>query len=272
MSQDNSFSFDELQEKTINENEFRPEGRFAHCGVQVTFKDILKLEIAFEDAFATVDALNASLPQGQGYYVKPQTIVEIDTSGRMIQSTRRFALLVRPPPGSIGRLEPRVYRPGHCARIKVSKIGSVKRSPAVEYALYLLEVAREMLDDAESAMSQNRFGLAMHFSRYSIEFSAKSIIASAGKQWPKNEHDVSEFLRRTEVSRTFKSSMSIEQIAWDLSLWANPPRTDLYGNPYSFTEPFAIIPIEEVRMVKERADKIHVAALENYEMNHLVRI
>ena len=267
-----SISFDDLQSKVIDLPDFSSAGRFSHCGIRFSFRNILKIQVEFEQAFGTVDVLNASLPRGESFYLKPQVIMNLDDSGRLLQATRMFPLFVRPSPGSLGQFEPRVYKPGHCGKITISKIGYVKRNPAVEYALYLLEVAKEMMDDAESAMAQNRFGLAVHFSRYSIEFSAKSIIVTAGKQWPKNEHDVSDVLRRKDVSDTFKASMSIEEIAWDMNLWSSPQRVDLYGNPGSFTEPFAIMPLEEVQMIMGRAEKISNAALENYERNHLVKV
>jgi|SRR5579863_8478441 len=256
--------------KEIPKASFHAEGEFLHCKTYFQFSSIHKVKVRFIDALAQIDILNASVPGGQGFYLRPQTMGEFDTSGRIKQTTAEFDFFVRPPGGFKGQFEPRVYHPGNCSKITVTKVGSVKRTPSTDYSLYLLEIAQEMKEDSDSAYRQNRFGLAMHFARYSIEFASKSLFPSAGVQWPHNQHDVSEALRSRSVAKAYKSSkMSIEEIAWDLNLWANPPRLDLYGNPESFTEPFAIIPKEEVEMVRERAVKIILAAFDNFELNHL---
>lgn len=254
----------------ILKGSFHSEGGFAHCKTYFKFSSIHKVKVQFVDALAQVDILNASVPGGQGFYVKPLTLAKFDSSGRVRQTTVDFEFFVRPPSGFDGQFEPRVYLPGNCSKISISRLGSVKKTAPIDYSLYLLEIAREMKEDSDSAFRQNRFGLAMHFARYSIEFAAKSLFPSAGIQWPHNQHDVSEALRSKPITEKYKSSkMSLEEIAWDLNLWANPPRLDLYGNPESFTEPLSIIPKEEVEMVRGRAEKILLAAMDNFELSHM---
>ena len=202
--------------------------------------------------------------------MKPQAVADIDEAGKVRNTSKQFEFFVRPPPNISGVFEPRVYHPGYCSTIIVLNLGKVKRNPAVEYALYLLEVSKEMVDQADSATRHNRFGLAMHYARFSIEFSAKSIFSVAGENWPQNKHDVSDSLRDKKISNSYKAkSVSLEQIAWDVNLWANPPRMDLYGNPKTFTEPSMIIPLEEVETVRHRALEIYAACLQNFELNHL---
>ena len=265
-------SLDTTKSYEILKTSFHGEGRFVQCKTYFQFSSIHKVKVQFEDALAQVDVLNAGVQGGQSFYVKPLTVARFDDSGRIKQSTISFEFFVRPPPGGEGQFEPRIYLPGGCSKIAVLRLGSVKRTAAIDYSLYLLEIASEMKEDSNSAFGQNRFGLAMHFARYAIEFAAKSLFPSAGAHWPHNQHDVSDALRSKATAKYYKSSrMSLEEIAWDSNLWANPPRLDLYGNPESFTEPFAIIPKEEVEMVRGRADKIITAALDNFELNHLIK-
>lgn len=264
--------FEEVNSEVhIPASKFHVESVFAHCKTRFKFKNILKTKIKFEDTIAQVDVLNDSLAKGQSFFVKPDRIGILETRERTLKESREYNVFMRPPPKRVGVFEPRIYNPGVCSQIVISKLGTVKMSSAPSYALYLLEISKEMLDASDSAFLQNKFGLGMHFARYSLEFSAKSIFPVADSKWTSNEHDVSRILLNDKrVARTFKSSsVTLDEIAWYLSLWASPPRMDLYGNPDTYSEPFVMVPQEEVEIVRKRAREVYNTALENFELNLL---
>jgi hypothetical protein len=226
-----------------------------------------KLVCHFVNTLGRIDAVDRSLT-GEAYLVRPTDLVKFEAGGRALNTSESFNFFTRPRLGKKGALEPRVYEQTYCEKIILKKLGTVPATRANEYSLYLMEMAKEMMDFAETALSQNRLGLAMHFNRYAIEFSAKSILPAVGRSWPKPEH-VSRELRQKGVRAKFSYSISLDEIAWDLALWANPPRLDLYGDPEGLVEPASIIPEDEVQMVRLKAKRIYAAVVTNFERLHL---
>jgi HEPN domain-containing protein len=135
----------------------------------------------------------------------------------------------------IGFFEPRVYKGFfNIARIEVTKQFELRSDDHSRYALFLARRARDMLDYATESAQSGDYGLCLHFSRYCIELSLKTIFPAFGETFAK-EHDITKSKEGlSKVRRQIRDEMPdfpLEKLLFVSQKHIRPDRVDFYGDP-----------------------------------------
>lgn len=180
-------------------------------------------------------------PEYPQFIVKPM-VLHAPTSEEIGERTK-FQFYVNP--FYLGRIkgyfEPRVYAGFHTVtEVKVSKLLTLKTSKKCEYALFLLKRAKKMLSLAQEEFHAANYGLSLHFSRFTIELSLKSIYPIFGITFEK-VHDIvfSENLRRRVLKEI--PDFPFSKLVWICQQHVRPARMDFYGDELGFTPASSIV-------------------------------
>ena len=90
-----------------------------------------------------------------------------------------------------GKFEPRVYNTGNISKVIIKKLVEFKEDNWCKYAMFLIRRAKDMYDLAKEKEKGQVYGLCLHFSRFCIELSLKSIFPIFKNNVP-YVHDVNE--------------------------------------------------------------------------------
>lgn len=147
-----------------------------------------------------------------------------------------------------GFFEPRVYPSLHMINeIRITKLASFRNSKECEYALFLLKRAKEMLDISEENYLTGDCGFSIHFARFAIELSLKSIYPMFGMFWVAKRHDV-DFPPdlRKRVSKIILR-FPFSRLLWISQHHLRPDRIDFYGDEISFIPPYEVVNRNEAK-------------------------
>jgi len=147
-----------------------------------------------------------------------------------------------------GKFEPRVYQTGNISKIIIKKTLEFKENDWCRYSMFLIRLAKDMYDLAKEKEKGQVFGLCLHFSRYCIEASLKSLFPIFKMTVP-HKHDVSKeidknlrYKIRSEVPAFEKE---VTRLIWISQLHIRPDRLDFYGDPLNLTPPDLFVTPEE---------------------------
>lgn len=167
-----------------------------------------------------------------------------------------------------GKFEPRVYLNSNISRVLVKKLLVFKEDPCSKYSLFLIRRAKDMHDIALEKARGQVYDLCMHFSRFCIEFSMKSVYAVFGKTFP-HSHDIGRGfapdLRQTIEKVSPEFAKSLPKLLWVSQQCIGPDRFDLYGDPESKTPPDLIVTETEAVNALNNAKFCHQQCCELFE-------
>lgn len=157
----------------------------------------------------------------------------------------------------ISHFEPRVYPGPHAiTEVRVTKLLTLKTNRECEYTLFLLKRAGEFLSLAIKEYRAADYGLALHFSRFVIEFSLKSMYTVFGMAFER-EHGIefSKDLRRKIES--ILPNFPLSKLLWICEQHAKPARIDFYGDELGFTPSYSFIEENEAKKAIDNALYCH---------------
>jgi HEPN domain-containing protein len=170
------------------------------------------------------------------YEVKP-TQARIDYKGKP-KKPLKFEFYANPFFRKLGegKFEPRVYNTGNISKLVVKKMLQFKDDDWSKYAMFLIRRAKDMYDLAHEKANGQVYGLCLHFSRFCIELSLKSIFPLFQKTVP-HTHEVSEEVSiglRQQICRKAPEFIEdLPRLLWISQLHIRPGRLDFYGDPIS---------------------------------------
>lgn len=126
--------------------------------------------------------------------------------------------------------------------------------------MFLIRRSKDMLDIAVEKFQGQVFDLCMHFSRYSIELSLKSVFPMFQLVLPR-EHDVSlQFSQnlRDQIQRKSEEFYNaLIRLLWISQQHISPDRFDLYGDPQSRTPPDLFVTPTEAKVALDNASQCY---------------
>jgi HEPN domain-containing protein len=167
-----------------------------------------------------------------------------------------------------GKFEPRVYISSNISKVIVKKLLVFRQDISCKYALFLIRRAKDMLDIATEKYQGSVYDLCMHFSRYCIELSLKSVFPMFDLVLPR-EHDVSlqfsQHLREKieQKSKTFFAALP--RLLWISQQHISPDRLDLYGDPNSRTPPDLFVTANEAKIALDNAVQCYQRCCELFD-------
>jgi len=147
-----------------------------------------------------------------------------------------------------GRFEPRVYATGNISKVIVKKTLEFKEDDWCKYAIFLIRRAKDMYDMAKEKEKGQVYGLCLHFSRFCIELSLKSLFPVFQMNVP-HKHDVSK-----EISKNLRYKIrhdapnfegDLTRLIWISQLHIRSDRLDFYGDPLSLAPSDLFVTPEE---------------------------
>jgi len=238
--------FDKLKEYVISGKDFKSwnnDPNFKENGLNALYfkyTKLYKVQVDFitDPIMVGVVDVVSWFPEHPKYEVKP-TVLHL----RQPRKGASFQFYVNPfhMNQKKGYFEPRVYSGLHTIKkVKIMKLVSLKSNKKYEYALFLLNRAKEMLDIADEQYLEGDFGLSIHFSRYAIELSLKSIYPMFGMYFTRR-HDI-DFPPdlRQRISKTILR-FPFSRLLWICQHYLRPDRIDFYGDEISFVPPYAVV-------------------------------
>lgn len=161
-----------------------------------------------------------------------------------------------------GKFEPRVYNTGNISKVIVKKLIELQQSDWSKYALFLIRRAKDMYNLAREKARRQDFGLCLHFSRFCIELSLKSIFPMFQENIP-FKHDVSEHFLRSGASKNIRKQIrrrspdfieALPRLLWISQLHIQPDRLDFYGDPLSRAPPDLFVMPREAKVALNDAE------------------
>lgn len=241
------FEGNELSSKNNDSN-------FKLNAVYFKYTRAYKVEIQLWGSVSPLLALSDLLLWPNGYFeIKPNFVRQEDITKPAI-----FQFYANPYFMGLGegKFEPRVYISSTVSKVVVKKLSIFKEDAWCRYALFLIRRAKDMLDIASEKFQGQVFDLCMHFSRYSIELSLKSVFPMFGLVLPR-EHDVSlqfsQHLREQIERKSPEFHAALPRLLWISQQHISPDRFDLYGDPNSRTPPDLFVTPNEAKMALDNA-------------------
>lgn len=161
-----------------------------------------------------------------------------------------------------GSFEPRVYKTGNISKVVIKKLLELKKDNWCKYALFLIRRAKEMYELAREKQKGQDFGLCLHFSRFCIELSLKSIFPMFEQNIP-YVHDVSKYFLKAGASQKLRKDISkqspdfieiLPRLLWISQLHIRPERLDFYGDPWSQAPPDLFVTKDEAQVAMTDAE------------------
>lgn len=267
--------FDKVDEYVAEGDNFKSwndDSNFRFNALYFDFSKPYKIEIEFwgsEDATVGIIDLLFWIPTAY-YEIKPTEQRIERTNG--IAKPARFTFYANPFFRNIGkgRFEPRVYSTGtgNISKIVIKKAIEFKENDWCKYAMFLIRRAKDMYDLAKEKDKGQVYGLSLHFSRFCIELSLKSIFPIFQLDIPRN-HDVSE-----DVSKKLRDkiqhqcpnfSKELPRLLWISQLHIRPGRLDFYGDPLSRAPSDLFVTPEEGKIALRDAEICYSKCCELFE-------
>lgn len=265
-------AFDSLTNYTITGKDFKSwnnDPNFKYNAQYFKFTKPYKVQVEFwgdtDKVFGIIDIL---LWPNSYFEIKPtQFTIEYSSDS---QSPAIFQFYVTPffQGKEEGRFEPRVYDTGNISRVVVTKLLELKDDESSKYTLFLVRRAKDMLELAGEKMDGQVFGLSLHFSRFCIELSLKSIFPMFQQKIP-YVHDVSDQVSEKLRNRIKKQSPDfgrvLPRLLWISQLHISPDRLDFYGDPLSQAPPDLFVTKNEAKIALENAEFCYKKCCELFE-------
>jgi len=254
--------FDELDEYVIKDDDFKSwndDPLFKENGLNAMYFKYTKpckVEIEFiieEKGNGTIDVVSWH-PEHPQFEVRP-VVLSLTRKNQYVRflleenDITKFTFYANPLYLELneGYFEPRVHAGFHEVKeVKISKLLTLKANKECKYALFLLKRAKKLLDFAKEEHASGDHGLSLHFSRFAIELSLKSIYPVFGMTF-KYEHDVKfqEDIRKKiqEVIPDFPLS----RLLWICQQHVRPARIDFYGDELGFVPSYSFMEKDEAR-------------------------
>lgn len=254
--------FDSVEEYVVRGEEFKSwnnDRNFMFNCIYFKFTKPSKVEVEFwadpGPVFGVVDIL---LWPTSYYEVKPTQIIPNRDEP---QKPASFQFYANPffRGKKEGSFEPRVYNTGNVSKVVIKKLLELKKNDWCKYALFLIHRAKDMIELAREKAKGQDFGLCLHFSRFCIEFSLKSIFPMFERNIPW-KHDVSEYfsedLRRGILKQSPKFAEVLPRLLWisQLNSPRTRPRLDFYGDSLSRAPPDLFITPDEAKVALTNAE------------------
>lgn len=152
-----------------------------------------------------------------------------------------------------GYFEPRVYSGFHMIKeVRVTKLSSFKSTKECEYAIFLLKRAKEMLDLAQEQHLAGDYGLCIHFARFAIEFSLKSIYPVFRMCFTRR-HDVDFPADLRQRASKIIPRFPFSRLLWISQHHLRPDRIDFYGDEISLVSPYMVVREKEAKAILKEA-------------------
>lgn len=169
---------------------------------------------------------------------------------------------------SEGSFEPRVYELGNVAKVVIKKLLELEENKRSKYSLFLIRRAKEMYELAREKERGKDYGLSLHFSRFCIELSLKSIFPTFEHTIP-HEHDVSGHFSkklRNRIGNKLPTFMDdLPRLLWISQLHSRLDRLDFYGDPLSQTPPHLFMTPDEAQVALKHAELCHRKCCELFD-------
>lgn len=217
-----------------------------------------KVEIAFWGGVSNAVGIVDLLLWPNAYHEIKPTQFRIDY-GNASQQPAIFTFYANPFFRKLGegKFEPRVYNTGNISKVVIKKLVEFKEDDWCKYALFLIRRAKDMYDLANEKEKGQVYGLCLHFSRFCIELSLKSIFPIFKNNVP-HVHDVSEKLSddlRNQITQKAPNfAEDLPRLLWISQLHIRPGRLDFYGDPSSLAPPDLFVTKEEANVALRDAE------------------
>jgi len=252
--------FDSVDEYIIEGEELKSwndDSSFKLNAMYFKFRKASKVEIQLSSEDTMMVAITDLLLWPNGYFEIRPTAIKMDFT----KEPRRpavFQFYANPyfKGLSEGKFEPRLYANSIVSKVVVKKLLAFKDDSWSKYALFLIRRAKDMYDIAAEKYQGQVYDLCMHFSRYCIEMSLKSVFPMFKLVFPR-EHDVSlhfsQGLRQQVARASPDFSSALPKMLWISQQYISPDRFDLYGDPESQTPPDLFVTPNEATIALENA-------------------
>jgi len=252
--------FDPLTEYAIEGEELKSwndDPSFKLNAIYFKFTKAYKVEIQLSSEDSRMIAITDLLLWPNSYYEIKPTAVKIDFT----KEPRRpaiFQFYANPYFKGFGegKFEPRLYQNSIVSKVVVKKLLVFKDDSWCKYSLFLIRRAKDMYDLAAEKHLGQVYDLCMHFSRYCIEMSLKSVFPMFKLVLPR-EHDVSLHFSqglRQQIARVSPDfAAALPRLLWVSQQHISPDRFDLYGDPDSQTPPDLFVTLNEATIALENA-------------------
>jgi len=264
--------FDPISEHIVQGEDFKSwndDSNFKFNALYFQFTKPCKVEIQFwgdtNNVFGVVDLLLWP----NSYYEVKLTQIRLEYE-RDSPKPATFWFYANPFFQGLGKgsFEPRVYNTGNISKIVVKKLLKLKEDDWSKYALFLIRRARDMYNLAIEKEKGQVYGLSLHFSRFCIELSLKSIFPMF-KQFIPHKHDVSgqvsDKLRKAIARKSSDFARILPRLLWISQLHIKPDRLDFYGDPYSQAPPDLFVTQEEAKITLRDAGLCYGKCCELFE-------
>jgi HEPN domain-containing protein len=252
--------FDTVDEYVIQREELKSwndDSAFKLNAMYFKFTKAYKIEVQLSSEEAKMVAIADLLLWPNGYFEIKPTVIKMDfTTGPRQPAVFQFYSNPYFKGLCEGKFEPRLYVNSIVSRVVVRKLMTFKDDSWCKYALFLIRRAKDMLDLATEKNLGQVYDLCMHFSRYCIEMSLKSIFPMFKMVFPR-EHDVSLHFSqglRQQIARVSPEFLTaLPRLLWISQQHISPDRFDLYGDSDSQTSPDLFVTSIEAMIALENA-------------------
>ena len=260
---------DEYIAEGDNFKSWNDDSNFKFNALYFNFSKPYKIEIEFWGSEKTTVGIIDLLFWPNAYYEIKPTELRIDHKGDSPRPVS-FVFYANPYFRKIGkgRFEPRIYSTGNISRVIIKKTMEFQENDWCKYAMFLIRRAKDMYDLAKEKEKGQVYGLCLHFSRFCIELSLKSIFPIFQLDAPRS-HDVSE-----DVSKKLRDKIRhdvpnfaevLPRLLWISQLHIRPGRLDFYGDPLSRAPSDLFVTPEEGQIALRDAEICYKKCCELFE-------